>query len=363
MPHLEWICPSDCDGRSSNWKRDCSKCLQQTTSFHKQGTILIVGPVWELYKTLVSTTTTTKELILFNQGLLQLGHDVVFVSVSPNKTYSDPLVCGNYRTGPSSQYWAMLPWIQKRSVPHVDVFQATRTCTWKNCSAGGGLFRARFVNRWKAQLLLNLLCQHSNNDTTFVQPDNNKTVSTNTSVYPTRLDLLLAEKRYGETNRASSSARQDESDTVVPLPKAYHTGVEFVPFPHNSLAVGMNATCQWTAMDSTARTDPEVESLLGGDSRTPDLVQAKAMEETICLPGDDVSRQKLHLFSTQEAKDCLSNITLALGGDSYMRNLFIGLGETLFGNPTNHEIIGGSFRNSVLRGIAEVGIRCSSSPP
>ena len=356
MPHLEWICPSDCDGRSSNWKRDCSKCLQQTTSFHKQGTILIVGPVWELYKTLVSTTTTTKELILFNQGLLQLGHDVVFVSVSPNKTYSDPLRCGNYRIGPSSQYWAMLPWIQKRSVPHVDVFQATRTCTWKNCSAGGGLFRARFVNRWKAQLLLNLLCQHSDNDTTFVQPDNNNnTVSSNTSIYPTRMDLLLAEKRYGETNRASSSARQDESGAVVsslghPSPK----GVEFVPFPHNSLAVGTSATCQWRAM-AAKKSDPVVQSLLGGDSQTPDLIQVKALEEGVCVPNDNVgSRPKLHLFSTQQAKDCLSNITLALGGDSYMRNLFIGLGETLFGNPTNNLVPDGSFRNSVLRGTSQV---------
>ena len=42
--------------------------------------------------------------------------------------------------------------------PFVDVFQLTRSCTMKNCSFDGA-HRSRYVNRWKAQLLLNTLCE------------------------------------------------------------------------------------------------------------------------------------------------------------------------------------------------------------
>lgn len=34
-----------------------------------------------------------------------------------------------------------------------------QSCYMENCSSDGG-HRARFVNRWKAQLLLNMLCEY-----------------------------------------------------------------------------------------------------------------------------------------------------------------------------------------------------------
>lgn len=42
-------------------------------------------------------------------------------------------------------------------VPVVDMQQLTGACTWADCSSDGN-HRARFVNRMKAQLYLNMLC-------------------------------------------------------------------------------------------------------------------------------------------------------------------------------------------------------------
>ena len=43
--------------------------------------------------------------------------------------------------------------------PYLDVFQLTNSCNMENCSYDGG-HRSRYVNRWKAQLLLNTLCEY-----------------------------------------------------------------------------------------------------------------------------------------------------------------------------------------------------------
>ena len=42
-------------------------------------------------------------------------------------------------------------------VPVVDFYSPLSSCTWANCTADGG-HRSRFVNRIKAQLLLNTFC-------------------------------------------------------------------------------------------------------------------------------------------------------------------------------------------------------------
>ena len=47
--------------------------------------------------------------------------------------------------------------------PYLDVFQLTNSCNMENCSYDGG-HRSRYVNRWKAQLLLNTLCEYSDVD-------------------------------------------------------------------------------------------------------------------------------------------------------------------------------------------------------
>ena len=43
-------------------------------------------------------------------------------------------------------------------IPFLDFFELTRACMWDNCTSDGG-HRSRFVNRMKAQMLVNMLCE------------------------------------------------------------------------------------------------------------------------------------------------------------------------------------------------------------
>ena len=49
---------------------------------------------------------------------------------------------------------------KKYKIPLIDIYTMTDACNWKNCTSDGG-HKSRFVNRMKAQLLLNNLCQVS----------------------------------------------------------------------------------------------------------------------------------------------------------------------------------------------------------
>lgn len=57
-------------------------------------------------------------------------------------------------------YLGLLPIMapHNSSRPFIDFFQLTRSCFMDNCSVDGGHV-TRFVNRWKAQLLLNTICE------------------------------------------------------------------------------------------------------------------------------------------------------------------------------------------------------------
>merc|ERR1711862_347296 len=59
-------------------------------------------------------------------------------------------------------YTALLPVLApaNKQKPFLDFFQLTSACVWNNCSFDGG-HRSRFVNRWKAQILLNTICDYS----------------------------------------------------------------------------------------------------------------------------------------------------------------------------------------------------------
>jgi len=63
----------------------------------------------------------------------------------------------------SDIYWNFVhdlaPRYDTKKMRYMDVFQLTGTCYFDNCTSDGG-HRARFVNRWKAQLLLNTICSY-----------------------------------------------------------------------------------------------------------------------------------------------------------------------------------------------------------
>ena len=59
-------------------------------------------------------------------------------------------------------YNALLPNLAPMNPNHpfLDTYQMTRSCIFSNCTFDGG-HKSRFVNRMKAQLLLNTLCEYS----------------------------------------------------------------------------------------------------------------------------------------------------------------------------------------------------------
>lgn len=50
---------------------------------------------------------------------------------------------------------------EQYNIPTLDILTMTSSCNWANCSSDGG-HRARFVNRMKAQMLLNNICKINN---------------------------------------------------------------------------------------------------------------------------------------------------------------------------------------------------------
>mmetsp|Transcript_15449 Transcript_15449/g.25334 ORF Transcript_15449/g.25334 Transcript_15449/m.25334 type:complete len:375 (-) Transcript_15449:2659-3783(-) len=113
--------------------------------------------------------------------------------------------------------------------------------------------------------------------------------------------------------RINLSSEDDEQ----PL---HQRSVRFIPYPHKTLGSGTSLQCQWETRPAAT------ESYL-------DFTQQNAYTEGVCIP--PTLNETLHIFSTEEAIECLSSrlqnrdIKLMLAGDSYMMNLAIGLFDIL----------------------------------
>lgn len=114
----------------------------------------------------------------------------------------------------------------------------------------------------------------------------------------------------------------------------HHKRVSFVSFPYKPLGSGDDVQCIWST-----------KSTFGNDS-SYDPIQLAAFAEGMCTPTDPKLASSLHIFSQSEAIECLSptiqqrNISLFLSGDSYTRQMFIGLADVLLGRPSNEELNG-----------------------
>jgi hypothetical protein len=143
----------------------------------------------------------------------------------------------------------------------------------------------------------------------------------------------------------SSSSRSISKNTTQSTAvegKRKVSRVKFVPFPYRHVGTGNeNAGCNWVT---------------GSPNEPPlDIIQQAAYNEGICLPHNEKSRANLHVFSTAEAIECLSpvrqgrDIRVLISGDSYNRQLLVGLADILLGRPWNVEILEGKQRNEVLK--------------
>ena len=132
----------------------------------------------------------------------------------------------------------------------------------------------------------------------------------------------------------------------------------FLPFSHNVIALKNNNRCKWITRDylttlssssstSKKKRDLIVQKLLGHDIDSPDKVQITTLSEGFCLSKNTGKYHHIHLFSTDEARSCLKDKTLVITGDSYTKQLFIGLCDIILDNPSNRELVNFKVRSQL----------------
>lgn len=118
--------------------------------------------------------------------------------------------------------------------------------------------------------------------------------------------------------------------------------VRFVPYPHKSLFDGCLFEGIWIAGDIS-----RMKPYLNQDFDDLDLIQRQAVEDGVYFPARGF--KKFHLFSSDEAQQCLTGKRIFFIGDSYLTQMFIGLGEILLATPSNVEISDGRERLKILQ--------------
>ena len=144
FPHVEYRCEMECYGYDENapFGKVCSGCINPLTSKNNGSTVAVVGAGVHIGGGVL------EEIMKF----LDLAVRTVFVPMPAAKSMQ--------ASKSLSVYEGLLPYVAPNVPEHpfLDVYQLTRSCTMANCSYDGG-HRSRYVNRWKAQLLLNTLCE------------------------------------------------------------------------------------------------------------------------------------------------------------------------------------------------------------
>ena len=118
------------------------------------------------------------------------------------------------------------------------------------------------------------------------------------------------------------------SSTPPILNQQQHSSVKFIPYPHRTLGSGDSIQCEWETRSNY---------------NTPhlDFTQRNALTEGICIPPS--LSNTIHIFSSDEAIQCLSSniqqrdIRVILSGDSYMKQLYIGLTDILLSKHISND--------------------------
>lgn len=143
-------------------------------------------------------------------------------------------------------------------------------------------------------------------------------------------------------DRSGKQSSQINQIAAAPIPVKQPTW-KFVPFPHLSLPVGNDAICKWTH-----------ESNDQNSTLSRDKIQQAAHFEGMCLP--QKPNRDIHVFSSADAIECLSQAErVVLTGDSYTRQLYIGLRDILMNDPNTTQLRDSTRRfNAITRSQADL---------
>ena len=404
---IHWVCQEECKVGTIPWMYPCSSCINEAkdavTVDSTTGTDT-VGKGIHSYDDIVLVVRFNPQHVDFGLSAEEVVYQLLLMQKALNKTVvlpppmfpsKDPVIVQDGRAG--SLYSLHLAFMAEnmspdKRRPFVDTVPAERACRWENCTSSSdsssitsGLPNAPFVNRWKAQLLLNSLCDRDDRPTL---KQHSNVQASKPSVYDGWVRGSIAEKAFPKFQPATDNKSKQAQpklalspDLAVSEQTRLSTPFSYVPYPHRSIGFASDANCQWTGLDPSDDRAIDLLSFNRNGNEPIDIIQSTILEEGMCLPirnnteryvrstngKTDTSKNKegtkddsasltadsstpspLRIFSASQARHCLANVTLGVTGDSYTRNLFIDFGATLLGRPTDIEIIGGNYRSDLL---------------
>jgi len=152
FPRVQFTCDDQCYGKLAPFSRVCSRCINHIIE-ENENYVAVVGAG-------IHFGNRVEEINKF----LDLANRTIYVPMPHSQIEKVP---PQYRAGAPKKnamkeevYNALLTNLAPQNIQHpfLDVYQLSRSCIMENCSSDGG-HRSRYVNRWKAQLLLNTLCE------------------------------------------------------------------------------------------------------------------------------------------------------------------------------------------------------------
>lgn len=166
FPDVRFVCTPECRGQRRPFSTLCSGCINRITGRNNPNAAVaaVVGAGVHIVK---AENRSIDRAVAQFQSFLVRTRRVVYNSMPSYQTDKVPPKFRNasHHAGAGSFYARTLAFSLPRNVssgrrghPFVDYFQLTKSCYMENCSYDGG-HRSRYVNRWKAQLLLNTVCE------------------------------------------------------------------------------------------------------------------------------------------------------------------------------------------------------------
>ena len=152
--NVKWVCGYECYGMHVEpFSEHCSSCMNAYTS-KSENVAAVVSATIHVFTAVGGGEQNLNLTIVEIKKYLDLANRTIFNSMP---TYSTRVK--NTPGWHSKFFQALKPNLApyNTSRPFIDFSELTKSCIMDNCSYDGG-HRSRFVNRFKAQLLLNTIC-------------------------------------------------------------------------------------------------------------------------------------------------------------------------------------------------------------
>ena len=159
FPIVQYKCERDCYGKLDHFNTTCSECINSYTN-NDNNTVGVVGAGIHIANR-IKGSGKINSIVQEMNAFLGKAHHTIWTSMP---SYNIDKVPDAYKKEHVWKHKINTKLIQNVAPtnpdhPYLDVFQLTNSCNMENCSYDGG-HRSRYVNRWKAQLLLNTLCEY-----------------------------------------------------------------------------------------------------------------------------------------------------------------------------------------------------------